>query len=156
MTNFEKITASPEELGEFLASLPVADGPWDEEFHRMFCDSCERENCDEGCCPQQDKRYNPLWWLNQAAEGQSRIVMWVKRDGYRKAMEEFAGKIKEARSERIQATGDKSFTHLEALLTELVEALLPDEKCRVVMDYDPDTENVILSRLPAHDIPAEV
>ena len=63
MTNFEKITASPEVLGEFLASLPVATGPWDKEFHRMFCDSCERENCDEGCCPNQDKRYNPLWWL---------------------------------------------------------------------------------------------
>ena len=63
MTNFEKITASPEALGEFLASLPVATGPWDEEFHRAFCDSCERENCDEGRCPHQDKRYNPLWWL---------------------------------------------------------------------------------------------
>ena len=63
MTNFEKITASPEALGEFLASLPVATGPWDKEFHRAFCDSCERENCDEGRCPHQDKRYNPLWWL---------------------------------------------------------------------------------------------
>lgn len=156
MTNFEKITASPEAMGEFLASLPVATGPWDKEFHRMFCDSCERENCDEGKCPHQDKRYNPLWWLNQAAEGKSRIVMWVKRDGYRKTMEEFSRKNREARSERVKATGDKSFTHLEALLTELVEVLLPDEKCRVVMDYDPDAENVIFSRLPAHDIPAEV
>ena len=63
MSNFEKITESPEALGEFLASLPVANGPWDEEFHRAFCDSCERENCDEGRCPHQDKRYNPLWWL---------------------------------------------------------------------------------------------
>ena len=63
MSNFEKITATPEALGEFLASLPVATGPWDKEFHRMFCDSCERENCDEGRCPHQDKRYNPLWWL---------------------------------------------------------------------------------------------
>ena len=26
MTNFEKITAFPEALGKFLASLPVADG----------------------------------------------------------------------------------------------------------------------------------
>ncbi len=29
MTNFEKITEMPESLGEFLASLPVAIGPWD-------------------------------------------------------------------------------------------------------------------------------
>ncbi|MEY8388211.1 hypothetical protein AALC17_13110 [Oscillospiraceae bacterium 38-13] len=45
MTNFEKITASPEVLGEFLASLPVATGPWDESFHEKFCASCEREGC---------------------------------------------------------------------------------------------------------------
>lgn len=98
------------------------------------------------------ERSNPTWWLNQAVEGQSRIVMWVKRDGYRKAMEEFAGKIREARSEREKTTGDKTFTHLEALLTELVEVLTPDEKCRVVMDYDPDAENIILSQLPVRDI----
>ena len=156
MTNFEKITASPETLGTFLASLPIASGPWDEAFHRMFCDGCQVEDCDGQGCPHKVERGNPLWWLMQEAEGQSRIVMWVKRDGYRKAMGEFARKVKEARSERVKATGDKAFTHLEALLAELVEVLLPDKKCRVVMDYDPDTENVILSRLPARNIPAEV
>ena len=150
MTNFEKITVSPEALGEFLASLPVATGPWDEEFHRASCDSCEVLECRAETCPHKGNR--PLWWLNQAAGGQSRIVMWVKKDSYRKTMEEFAGKIREARSERVKATGDKSFTHLEALLTELVEVLLPDEKCRVVMDYDPDAENIILSQLPVRDI----
>ena len=154
MTNFEKITASPEALGTFLASLPIASGPWDEAFHRMFCDGCQVEDCDGQGCPHKVERGNPLWWLMQEAEGQSRIVMWVKRDGYRKAMGEFARKVKEARSERVKATGDKAFTHLEALLAELVEVLLPDEKCRVVMDYDPDAENVTFSRLPAHDIPA--
>ena len=35
-----------------------------------------------------------------------------------------------------------------------IEVLVPDMKCRVVMDYDPDAENVTFSRLPAHDIPA--
>ena len=154
MTNFEKITASPETLGTFLASLPIASGPWDEAFHRMFCDGCQVEDCDGQGCPHKVERDNPLWWLMQEAEGQSRIVMWVKRDGYRKAMGEFARKVKKARSERVKATGDKAFTHLEALLAELVEVLLPDEKCRVVMDYDPDAENVTFSRLPAHDIPA--
>lgn len=154
MNNFEKITASPEALGTFLASLPIASGPWDEAFHRMFCDGCQVEDCDGQGCPHKVERGNPLWWLMQEAEGQSRIVMWVKRDGYRKAMGEFARKVKEARSERVKATGDKAFTHLEALLAELVEVLLPDEKCRVVMDYDPDAENVTFSRLPAHDIPA--
>ena len=154
MTNFEKIAASPETLGMFLASLPIASGPWDEAFHRMFCDGCQVEDCDGQGCPHKVERGNPLWWLMQEAEGQSRIVMWVKRDGYRKAMGEFARKVKEARSERVKATGDKAFTHLEALLAELVEVLLPDEKCRVVMDYDPDAENVTFSRLPAHDIPA--
>ena len=154
MTNFEKITTSPETLGTFLASLPIASGPWDEAFHRMFCDGCQVEDCDGQGCPHKVERGNPLWWLMQEAEGQSRIVMWVKRDGYRKAMGEFARKVKEARSERVKATGDKAFTHLEALLAELVEVLLPDKKCRVVMDYDPDAEQVTFSRLPAHDIPA--
>ena len=154
MTNFEKITASPETLGTFLASLPIASGPWDEAFHRMFCDGGQVEDCDGQGCPHKVERGNPLWWLMQEAEGQSRIVMWVKRDGYRKAMGEVARKVKEARSERVKATGDKAFTHLEALLAELVEVLLPDKKCRVVMDYDPDAENVTFSRLPAHDIPA--
>jgi len=31
MSNFEKVAASPETLGEFLASLPISDGPWDEQ-----------------------------------------------------------------------------------------------------------------------------
>ena len=156
MTNFEKVTASPDVLGEFLASLPVATGPWDEEFHRAFCDSCELLECRAETCPHKGNR--PLWWLNQVetGEGQNQIVLWVKSDGYRKAMEEFARKVKEARSERVKATGDKAFTHLEALLAELVEVLLPDKKCRVVMDYDPDAENVTFSRLPAHDIRARM
>lgn len=51
MTNFEKVTASPDVLGEFLASLPVATGPWDEEFHRAFCDSCELLECRAETCP---------------------------------------------------------------------------------------------------------
>ena len=42
MSNFEKITASPEELAAFLASLSVATGPWDESFHKEFCNSCNR------------------------------------------------------------------------------------------------------------------
>lgn len=70
MTNFEKITETPEALGEFLDRLPVANGPWDRKFHEMFCDYCEREDCDEERCPHQDKRYSTLWWLNQETEGE--------------------------------------------------------------------------------------
>ena len=35
MSNFEKITASPETLSAFLKSLPTANSPWDEEFHKV-------------------------------------------------------------------------------------------------------------------------
>ena len=156
MTNFEKVTVSPEALGEFLAALSVATGPWEEHFHRTFCDSCIAENCDAENCPHTVERDNPAWWLNQAetGEGPNRIVMWVKQGGYRRAMEEFARKIKEARSGRIEETGDNLFTHLEALLTEVVEVLLPAKKCRVVMDYNPDAEQVTFFQLPAHDIQA--
>lgn len=97
MTNFEKITASPDVLGEFLASLPVATGPWDEEFHRAFCDSCEVPECGMETCPHKGNRQ--LWWLTM---------------------------------------GDKA----------------DEEKNLVVIDYDQDMENVILSQLPARDIQA--
>ena len=69
MTNFEKITASPEALGELLASLTVIDSPWEDAFHKAFCVNCERENCDAENCPHNAERDNPLWWLNQTAEG---------------------------------------------------------------------------------------
>ena len=44
MSNFEKITATPEALGAFLASLPVATGPWDKSFVTiilgLLCSRC--------------------------------------------------------------------------------------------------------------------
>ena len=36
-TNFEEIARTPETLAAFLRSLPVLDGPWDEEFQRQYC-----------------------------------------------------------------------------------------------------------------------
>ena len=81
MTNFEKITEAPEALGEFLASLPVATGLWDEEFHRMFCDSCELLECGTETCPHKGNR--PLWWLAMGgkpgeAPGLSRPALWTR------------------------------------------------------------------------------
>ena len=63
-TNFANLTQSPEVLGAFLSSLPVLEGPWDEEFHRRYCDGCTRADCDGGeGCPHSEQRNNPLWWL---------------------------------------------------------------------------------------------
>ncbi len=59
MSNFERITAPPEALGEFLASLNVAGGPWEEAFHRMFCDGCPAETWDAENCPYNAERDNP-------------------------------------------------------------------------------------------------
>lgn len=71
MSNFDKVAASPETLGKFLSSIPIATGPWDELFHRRFCysciDSCGLENCDTPNCPHQAERNNPTWWLMQTA-----------------------------------------------------------------------------------------
>lgn len=72
MTQFEKITESPETLGAFLAALPVIDGPWDKEFQARFCADCLYLGCD--VCPHEEFRNNPGWWLtletgdDQAAE----------------------------------------------------------------------------------------
>ena len=68
MNNFEKVTASLETLGAFLASLPVADGPWDGEFQKRFCAGCEREDCDAAPCPHQEERNRPTWWLELDAK----------------------------------------------------------------------------------------
>lgn len=65
MTNYERITQSPEALGAFLSSLPCIDGPWDEEFHKRYCSACVEPECDR--CPNEDYRGNPGWWLNLAA-----------------------------------------------------------------------------------------
>lgn len=61
MTEFERITASPAVLGAFLGTLPCLEGPWDDAFHREFCDKCEAENCD--ACPHKAERNSPTWWL---------------------------------------------------------------------------------------------
>ena len=66
MTNFEKLTASPEALAALLASIPAAATPWDDAFHRQYCHSCGLEDCDH--CPHEAERNNPAWWLIQTAE----------------------------------------------------------------------------------------
>lgn len=61
-TNFDRITASPEVLAAFLASLPCLDAPWDTAFHRAFCDNCQTEDCPK-VCPHEAERNSPAWWL---------------------------------------------------------------------------------------------
>ena len=64
MNVFEKITESPEALAEFLRRLPLLTAPWDEAFHRAYCDNCPAEDCDDCRRPERD---NPLWWLGLPA-----------------------------------------------------------------------------------------
>lgn len=61
MNNFQRITTSSETLAEFLRRLSAIETPWDEAFHRRFCDACSEENCDD--C-RRAERDNPLWWLD--------------------------------------------------------------------------------------------
>lgn len=64
MTNFERVTASPEALAACLETIVCADSPWDAAFRRHFCDGCGLVDCDEGQgCPHQAERNNPAWWL---------------------------------------------------------------------------------------------
>lgn len=62
MTQFEKITESPDALGAFLASLPIVEGPWDAAFQERFCAYCPEKNCDN--CKCDELRNNPRWWLS--------------------------------------------------------------------------------------------
>lgn len=68
MNNFERITASPEALGDFLGALPILSDPWDDDFHRVFCDSCNAENCDAENCAHQAERNSPTWWLKRECD----------------------------------------------------------------------------------------
>ena len=63
ITYFEKITASPEALAAFLASIPALDTPWDKVFQRTYCVVCSAENCDAENCPHQAERNSPAWFL---------------------------------------------------------------------------------------------
>lgn len=53
VTGFEKVTVSPEALGEFLAALSVATGPWDKDFYKAFCEGCGKSDC--GSCPHEKR-----------------------------------------------------------------------------------------------------
>ena len=81
MTNFEKITETPEALSELLASLTVIDSPWEDAFQKAFCAGCGLENCDVVECPHDAERNNPLWWLVQTAEGEPVERRYVWRNG---------------------------------------------------------------------------
>ena len=67
MTNFERVTKSPEALGEFLGGLDLISSPWESDFCRAFCDDCDAKNCDAENCAHTAERDNPLWWLMQEA-----------------------------------------------------------------------------------------
>ncbi|MFR1990552.1 MAG: hypothetical protein ACLS3C_11075 [Oscillospiraceae bacterium] len=49
MNVFDRITKSPQALADFLQAIPAINAPWDDAFHRIYCDQCAAENCDN--CP---------------------------------------------------------------------------------------------------------
>lgn len=55
---------------------------------------------------------------------------------------EFYRRIETERKDRIERTGDPSYTEFEALLPWLVSFLLPEKKCRAVMEYDPAADRI--------------
>lgn len=76
MTNFERITKTPETLGAFLSALPCIEGPWNEEFQQRFCAACIEPECES--CPHEDCRNAPAWWLTLGAgrvEEQGTVVI---------------------------------------------------------------------------------
>lgn len=73
-TNFEEIARTPETLAAFLRSLPVLDGPWDEEFQRQYCAGCGKVSCDDGSgCPTKKSGIAPAggWGLKLGRRGRS-------------------------------------------------------------------------------------
>lgn len=67
MTNYERLTASPDTLGAFLATLPVTDVPGTRPFKRSSAPDAHKRTVSQAA-PHQDKRNNPAWWLMQETE----------------------------------------------------------------------------------------
>ena len=66
MNVFDRITKSPQALADFLQAIPAINAPWDDAFHRIYCDQCAAENCDN--CPNEALRGSALWYLTLPAE----------------------------------------------------------------------------------------
>ena len=113
MTEFEKITASPAVLGAFLGSLPCLEGPWDDAFHREFCDKCAAEECD--ACPHEVERNSPTWWLGLIHTG-SGPVRTKSRNPY---LQQAADLRLEAMHQRIRFGRDLLAKELEEAATTI-------------------------------------
>lgn len=70
----------------------------------------------------------------------------VVRDRYEGVLGSFLERMKDERKQKVEKTGDTSFTEFEALMPELVRFILPDRKCRIVLEYDPTAPRVELRR----------
>ena len=67
----------------------------------------------------------------------------VVRNGYETVLRSFLERMEDERKKKVEKTGDTSFTEFEALMPELVRFILPDKKCRIVLEYDPDRKSVV-------------
>lgn len=67
----------------------------------------------------------------------------AKRSVYESIMREFYNRLKTEREIRVEKSGDPTYTEFEALMPWLVNFLLPEKRCRAVMEYDPTTERVM-------------
>lgn len=81
--------------------------------------------------------------MDSGAQGINRITNFnIVRTGYETTMREFYRRLEAERKDRIERTGDQTYTEFEALLPWLVSFLLPEKKCRAVMEYDPAADRV--------------
>ena len=68
------------------------------------------------------------------------------RTGYEKVLNGFLAEMQAQRREKVEKTGIEGFTEFEALMPDLIRFILPDRKCRIVLEYDPEESSVELRR----------
>ena len=88
-TVFEAVTKDAATLAALLGSLPVLEAPWDDEFHKRFCSSCDAENCDAENCPNNAFRNNPGFQRKEEEKKGCEIIQ-VKAWDYPALMEAYA------------------------------------------------------------------
>ena len=67
---------------------------------------------------------------------------WIRREPFERVMRLMIAWARAYHSARAEVTGKETFEEAEVTIEALACTLLPQKKCRVVIDYDPAKEKV--------------
>lgn len=69
-------------------------------------------------------------------------IGWIRREPFERVMRLMIAQARAYHAARTEVTGTETFEEAEVTIEALACTLLPQKKCRVVMDYDPAGEKI--------------